>query len=66
MWSPFASEITIWQPIGGFPTNFNERDKIACTAYYEYAVRAKKMTETKAQEFAMKQIYKSKFPGMKY
>ena len=66
MWSPLASEIIIWNPIGGFPNDFNERDKIACTAYYEYAVRAKKMNNYLAQDFAIKQIYKAKFPGIKY
>lgn len=66
MWSLLASEIIIWKPIGGFPNDFNERDKIACTAYYEYAVRAKKMNKLKAQDFAIKQTYMAKFPGMKY
>jgi hypothetical protein len=66
MWSPLASKIIIWKPIGDFPNDFNERDKIACTAYYEYAVRAKKMNNLKAQDFAIKQTYKAKFHGIKY
>ena len=66
MWSPAATEIFIWQPSSGWPTVFNNRDKISCTTHYEYLVREKKLTCKKAQEISIKKVYKAKFPDMDY
>lgn len=64
MWSPAATEIFIWQPISGWPTVFNNRDKISCIAHYEYLMQ--KYTSKKAEEIAMKTVYKAKYAELSY
>lgn len=66
MWSPAATEIFIWQPISGWPTVFNNRDKISCISHYEYLMREKKLTSKKAEQIAMKKVFKDKFPDITY
>lgn len=66
MWRPLATEIFVWQPSSGWPIVFNNRDKISCITHYEYFMREKKVTSKKAEEMAMKKVYKTKFPDMVY
>jgi len=66
MWSPVATEIFIWEPSSGWPTVFNNRDKISCTTYYEFLVREKKYTSKKAEEIAMKKVYTAKYAELSY
>lgn len=64
MWNPAATEIFIWQPTSGWPSVFNNRDKISCISHFEYLI--KKYTSKKAEEIAMKIVFKTKFPDMSY
>ena len=66
MWNPAAQTICQWTPASGWPSAFNARDKVACTAYYEYLMRAKKMSEFAATEAAIKNIFQTKYSGLKY
>jgi hypothetical protein len=66
MWNPAATEIFIWQPSSGWPSVFNNRDKVSCITHYEYFMREKKYSSVKAEKLAMKKVYKDKFPELEY
>jgi hypothetical protein len=66
MWHPATNTICQWEPANGWPSAFNARDKIACTAHYEYLVRAKHFSELVATRAAIQLVFQSKYHGLQY
>ena len=63
--NPDAKPFIVWEPTGGWNPSFNQKDKETCSQLYHNYIEAG-YTKKKAEDAAMKYVYKQHYPELEW
>ncbi len=63
--NPEAAPFTVWEPTGGWNPSFNQKDKDTCAQLYNSYIEAG-YPKKKAEEAAIKYVYKLHYPELEW